>query len=63
MSDVSEHSEFCYPERKKKGKARWSYDKMLKHPKVMRHSPFKLSGFHHSAHDLDRNFQQIPNFK
>ena len=32
MSDVSEHSEFCYPEKKKgkkKGKARWSYDKML----------------------------------
>ena len=29
MSDVSEHSEFCYPEKKKKGKTRWSYDKML----------------------------------
>ena len=28
MSDVSEHSEFCY-RKKKKGKARWSYDKML----------------------------------
>ena len=27
MGDVSEHSKFCYPE--KKGKAQWSYDKML----------------------------------
>ena len=28
MNDVSEHSKFCYPE-KKRGKARWSYDKVL----------------------------------
>ena len=29
MSDVSEHSEFCYLKKEKKGKARWSYDKNL----------------------------------
>ena len=32
MNDVAEHSdsEFCFPKKKKKkGKARWSYDKML----------------------------------
>ena len=29
MSDISEHSEFCDSEKKKKGKAQWSYDKML----------------------------------
>ena len=33
MSELSEHSEFHYPKKKinkkKKGKARWSYDKML----------------------------------
>ena len=29
MSDVSEHSEFDYPKKKrKKGKAWWSYNKM-----------------------------------
>ena len=29
MSDVSEYSEFDYPKKKEKKKARWSYDKML----------------------------------
>ena len=29
MSDVSENSEFCYPKKKKKGKARWSYNMYL----------------------------------
>ena len=31
MSDVSEHSEFDYPKKKKKEKgiARWSYNKLL----------------------------------